>query len=116
VIYGGLVNASEDYVLSEYYYGKQSILYDVDMGPDTQFKMGSNSKLFCAVAIYQLQEKGLLNVSDNIRDYLDHDDFVYFGFPNITTYCPKLYNETDLPKCQNITWVQMMSMTSGIIG
>ena len=40
---------------------------DVPLQDDHIFPIGSNTKFFTAVAIYQLQEKGLLNVSDAVR-------------------------------------------------
>ena len=42
------------------------------------FPIGSNTKFFTAVAIYQLQEKGLLNVSDAVnyeRAWLPDEQF-----------------------------------------
>eukprot|EP00759_Apiculatamorpha_spiralis_P026388 PhF_6_TR29354/c0_g2_i1/m.43173 len=52
--------------------------YNTPTVPDTRFSIASNSKLFTSVAIYQLQEAGLLNVSDNVAKYLTAADFAAF--------------------------------------
>jgi len=79
---------------------------------ELQFPIGSNTKLFTAVSLYQLQEKGILNISDDISSYLDQDDFSRFGFPNISHYCPKLLGDDE---CQKITFRNLLSMGSGIV-
>ena len=96
-------------------YGYASIEYNSPMELSTRFQVASNSKLFCTVAIYQLQEQGKLNVSDAINLYLNQTDFAYFGFPNITTWCPQVGPFPLTGPCQNITFIQLMSMSSGII-
>ncbi len=54
--------------------GYQSIEYSLPMKAETQFRMGSNSKLVCAVAIYQLQEQGRSSGWDDDDDDGDGDD------------------------------------------
>jgi CubicO group peptidase (beta-lactamase class C family) len=51
-------------------------------------------------------------VTDNVADYLDAADFEAFGFPNQTSWCPLLRDATE---CSNVTFVQLMSMSSGLI-
>lgn len=89
-------------------FGYESRRYGVKMRADNRFRIGSNTKLFTAVSIYQLQEAGKLNVSDNVAGYLDASDFEAFGFPNQSSWCPHLRDEDEI--CQNITFVQLMSM------
>lgn len=51
-------------------YGLANTEHRIPNKPDTVFRIGSITKSFTAVAILQLQEKGLLNVHDPIGDYL----------------------------------------------
>ena len=80
---------------------------------NSRFPVGSNTKLFTAVAVYQLYEEGLLNVSDSVTDYLDESDFKSMGL-NITKWCPMIYNDPT-KTCQNITFIQLLSMSSGLL-
>lgn len=57
---------------------------------DSRYPVASNTKLYVAVSLYQLQEAGQVNLSDSIADYLTSEDFANFGLPNISTYCPRL--------------------------
>ncbi|DAZ95609.1 TPA: hypothetical protein N0F65_000092 [Lagenidium giganteum] len=83
----------------------------VPMLANNVFPVGSNSKLFAAVALYQLQEQGKVNVSAPVSDYLTQEDMKTFGVANETKYCPRL---TDNGPCQNITFTQLLSMSSGL--
>lgn len=85
----------------------------VEMKVNNVFPIGSNTKLLTAVAAYQLQERDLLDISKPVNELLDADDFQAFGFPNITSWCPKL-NGDDL-NCQQITMLHLLSMSSGIV-
>jgi CubicO group peptidase (beta-lactamase class C family) len=87
--------------------------HQVPMTMDSVFPIGSNTKLFTAVALYQLQEQGKVNLSQPINDDLTQDDFVKFGFPNQTSWCPQLQ---DMPNgtCIDVTYEQLLSMSSGI--
>lgn len=75
----------------------------------TRYPVASNTKLHVAIALYQLQERGLVNLSRPISDYLTQDDFIAFGLPNITRYCPMFPGITD---CQVITFIQLLSMSA----
>ncbi|TMW67443.1 hypothetical protein Poli38472_011063 [Pythium oligandrum] len=88
--------------------------FDVAMQPDCLFPIGSNSKLFTSVALYQLEEAGRVNLSDPVNNWLKQDDFVQFGYPNQTKWCPRLANSTDDSPCEEITFVQLLHMSSGI--
>lgn len=95
-------------LLFEDSFGYMSRTYNVEMSTLNHFKVGSNSKLFTAVSIYQLYEQGLLDVNANVAGYLDQSDFEKFGFPNQTTWCPTIYEGDG--NCEPITFVQLMSM------
>lgn len=65
--------------------------------PQHQFRAGSISKLFTAVAIFQLQDDGLLGIYDPISQYLR----------------PSLVNDT-IPHGSDITIFHLLSHTSGL--
>jgi CubicO group peptidase (beta-lactamase class C family) len=112
---GGLLSEPTDYWLDHHLIGMQSYEHNISMQGNTRFWLGSNSKVICAIAIYQLQEQSKLNVGHNIGQYLDAQDFDFMGFPNITTYCPKLGGGSADQACQNITFIDLMSMKSGMV-
>eukprot|EP01031_Cornospumella_fuschlensis_P033494 gene33494-40525_t len=103
-----------DDMIYENYLGKKNIEYDSNFTRSTKFRICSNSKLMTAVAILQLVDDGKIgSIYDSISDYLDSNDLQLWGFPaNTTTFCPTVYNTTE---CQNITFVSLMSMSSGVI-
>jgi Beta-lactamase len=117
MIFGGLLNRTDEFLINSQTIGYESLKYAQPMRNTSLFRMGSNSKLVCTVALYKLQEMGKLNVSHNVADYLNATDFVHFGFPNITRYCPVLQSSTSTPStvCQNLTFVNLMAMQSGIV-
>ncbi|DAZ96640.1 TPA: hypothetical protein N0F65_005819 [Lagenidium giganteum] len=88
--------------------------FQVPMATDVIFPIGSNSKLFTSVALYQLQEKNKVNLSLPVNTYLTQQDFAAFGFPNQTTWCPRVEDAAPDSPCENITFVQLMYMGSGI--
>lgn len=75
----------------------------------TRYPIASNTKLHVTIALYQLQERGLVNLSHSVADYLTQEDFVAFGLPNVTRYCPVVSGSTE---CQVITFIQLLSMSS----
>ncbi|MFX0151047.1 MAG: serine hydrolase domain-containing protein [Candidatus Hodarchaeota archaeon] len=72
-------------------FGEQS---DVDIS----YSLASISKTFVATAVLQLYDKGLINLDDSINDYL-----------------PYIVRHPDYPN-QNITFKQLLSHTSGLVG
>jgi hypothetical protein len=87
----------------------------VQMKMDNVFPIGSNTKLFTAVALYQLQEQGKVDLSQPVNKDLTQQDFADFGLPNQSTWCPKL-QESD--ECQEITYqnlVQVLVTLSTVI-
>jgi CubicO group peptidase (beta-lactamase class C family) len=84
----------------------------VPMSANALFPIGSNTKTMTATSIYQLHERGVLNITDNIADYLDASDLAAFGL-NATTYCPLLAGNTS---CQVITFEHLLAMSAGIPG
>ena len=118
-------------------FGFKDIPNQIPMKTDDHFPIASNSKLYTTVAIYQLQEKGLLNVDADIATMLDHHDFIKFGLlprsgraektsvrnrTNATQnsrrrqlYCPRVLGQERIwNKCEQITLRNLLSMSSGI--
>ena len=94
--------------------GLANKFYNVPMATDAVFRIGSNSKLFVAVALYQLQERGVLKVSDLVSKHLGREDFIAFGLENQTEWCPRVYPATSGP-CRSPTIAQLLGMGSGIV-
>lgn len=66
---GSILIAQKGEILLSKGYGMANYEHSVPNVPHTKFRMGSLSKQFTAMAIIQLQEKGLLNVEDPIIKY-----------------------------------------------
>ncbi|KAF1327322.1 Penicillin-binding protein 4*, partial [Globisporangium splendens] len=89
--------------------------FEVPMAKHSIFPIGSNSKIFTAVAMYQLQERGLVNLSAPVNEYLGHADFVAFGFANQTQWCPRVAQAAPSSAgCESVTFVNLLTMGSGI--
>src|SRR5829696_6616272 len=50
-------------------YGKRDLAANLDVTPDTVFEIGSVGKSFTAIALLQLQERGLVDISAPVTDY-----------------------------------------------
>lgn len=68
---GAVLVARGDDVLLRAAYGPASRRFDVANRVDTKFNLGSMNKMFTAVAIAQLQERGKLDWDDPVSKYLD---------------------------------------------
>jgi CubicO group peptidase (beta-lactamase class C family) len=79
-------------------YGQANYELDVPNTPQTKFRLGSITKQFTAMAIMQLQERGLLNVNDSLSKYIpnypEHAQQITLhhllthtsGIPNLTSF------------------------------
>lgn len=94
--------------------GRANEEFVVPMEKHSIFPVGSNSKLFTSVAMHQLQERGRVNLSHTVNAYLDAADFASFGFANQTHWCPRLASENADASCENVTFVQLLNMGSGM--
>lgn len=88
---GAVVVAKGNTVLLNRGYGFASYEFAISNNTQTKFKICSTSKMITAVAILQLQERGLLQVNDTIHKYLP-----------------------DYPRGDEITIHHLLSHTSGI--
>lgn len=88
--------------------------FDAPMLKHSVFPIAGNSKLFTAVAMHQLQERGRVDLQRPVREYLDQSDFARFGFPNQTTWCPRVDGAAAHTPCENVTFAQLLYMGSGV--
>ena len=64
----GVAVVSRDETLWVAGLGKADVAGAVDATADTRFRIGSTSKMFVALAVLRLQEQGLVNLDDRVRD------------------------------------------------
>lgn len=85
-------------------YGMASYELDVPNTPQTKFRLGSITKQFTAMAIAQLQERGLLKVEDPITKYLPDypketgDKVTVYHLLTHTSGIPSFTNSPDYPQ------------------
>lgn len=98
-------------------FGYSNVPLKAPMPRDARFPIASNTKLFVAIGLYQLQERGKVNLTDSIADYLTAADFAAMGVaPALIPprYCPIVPGNNNTNQCETITFVQLLDMTSGI--
>jgi CubicO group peptidase (beta-lactamase class C family) len=112
--FDGVVQVSiNDSVVYQVASGLADEEFAVSMAQNSIFPVASNTKLFVSVALYQLQERGRVNLSQPVNAYLNQTDFINFGFANQTTWCPRVRGAAPQSPCENITFVQLLHMGSG---
>jgi CubicO group peptidase (beta-lactamase class C family) len=81
-------------------YGMANYELDVPNTLNIRFRIGSVSKQFTAAAIMQLQEKGKLNLSDSICQYLDDcpDTWKAITIKHLLNHTSGIVNFTKLPE------------------
>lgn len=67
---GSILAANKEGIILNKGYGKANYEVDAANTPDTKFHLGSITKQFTAMAIMQLEEKGLLNVENSLSKYI----------------------------------------------
>jgi len=67
---GSVLVAKDNKILLSKSYGSANYELNVPNTPQTKFRIGSITKPFTAIAIMQLQDKGLLNVTDTLNKYI----------------------------------------------
>ena len=70
-LYGSILIAKGDEILIERYFGFEEAAKTNPISPQTVFNVGSGSKMFTALCIAQLVEKGKLSYEDKITRFLD---------------------------------------------
>jgi len=80
-------------------YGTSNHEHEVPNVPETKFRLGSITKQFTALAIMQLQEKGILNVNDPISNYIpNYPRGEEITIHNLLTHTSGIPNLTDFPE------------------
>jgi CubicO group peptidase (beta-lactamase class C family) len=67
---GAVLIAQDNKIIFKKCYGYASYEFHIPNNFDTKFPIASNTKTFTAIAIMQLQEKGLLHVQDRVSKYI----------------------------------------------
>lgn len=80
---------------------------------DPSYPIASNTKLYTAISLYQLQERKLVNLSDDIANYITPQDMVNFGQSPNAKFCLSFLSESETT-CEKVTFVQLLAMSSGI--
>jgi len=100
---GSILIAQNGEILLSKGYGMANIEQDVPNIAETKFRLGSVTKQFTAMAIMQLQEKGLLTVKDPLTKFIpDYPNGEKITIHHLLTHTSGIPNITDLPELQNI--------------
>lgn len=112
---GSILVAKGDRILLEEGYGMADYKNAIPNQPNTLFAIGSITKSFTALAIMQLQEKGLIDVNDPISKYLDGnrygDEITIHHLLTHTSGLPwdgKVQGETYVPLEDNINYINKL--------
>lgn len=100
---GSILMAKGGKVLISKGYGKANYELDVPNTPQTKYRLGSLTKQFTAMAVMELQEKGLLNVSDPIKKYLpDYPGGDKITIHHLLTHTSGIPNFTSFPEYKKL--------------
>ncbi len=100
---GAVLIAQEGKILFARGYGFANEEDRIPNTPQTIFRIGSITKSFTAIAILQLQEKGLLNVNDPIINYLpDYPNGNHITIHHLLSHTSGIPSITDFPNLSEI--------------
>ncbi|CAH0521309.1 unnamed protein product [Peronospora belbahrii] len=92
--------------------GFANVPFKQPMEEHSVFPMGAHIQLLMAVAMHQLQERGLVELQRSVSEHWTEQDWQNFGLEtNRTTWCPTLELEDE---CQVVTFEHLLYMGSGI--
>ncbi len=95
---GSILLAKGGQVLVSKGYGMADYELDVANTPQTKFRLGSVTKQFTAMAVMELQEKGLLRVEDPVKKFLpDYPNGDKITIRHLLTHTSGIPNFTDFP-------------------
>lgn len=111
-LHGSILIASNEKILVNEGFGMANLEHRVPNTPATKFRIGSITKAFTAMAIFQLHEKRKLNINNNIGKYLpdypNGDRITIYhcltntsGIPNYTSFPDFWYRTMRLPSTLN---------------
>ena len=93
-------------------FGYLDTRFKIPLPDSPSYPVASNTKVYVAISLYQLQERGRVKLTDNVADHITPADLLSFGLPaSVTRYCPVVANST---ACQTITFVQLLAMSAGL--
>ena len=94
---GTILIAENDQIIVNKGYGFSNYGFEIKNTPETKFRIGSLTKGFTAVAILQLEEKGLLSVDDKLQKYIaDYPHGNEITLKNLLTQTSGIPNHTEL--------------------
>ena len=108
---GSILVASKGNILENKGFGYANIEHAIPNSKSTKYRIGSLSKAFTAYAIFQLHDRGKLNINDMISKYIDN----YPGGENISIYhC--LTNTSGIPNYTSFQdfWSNTMRLPSSL--
>ncbi|KAG1694082.1 hypothetical protein DVH05_022100 [Phytophthora capsici] len=92
--------------------GMANVPFKQQMEEHSVFPMGAHVQLLTAVAMYQLQENGVVQLDKPVDEYWTVKDWREFGVPkNQTTWCPRVEGQGE---CEQVTFQHLLYMGSGI--
>ncbi|KAL3658886.1 hypothetical protein V7S43_016029 [Phytophthora oleae] len=92
--------------------GMANVPFKQPMEEHSVFPMGAHVQLLTAVAMYQLQEKGVVQLHKPVDEYWTVKDWREFGAQkNQTTWCPRVAGKGE---CEQVTFQHLLYMGSGI--
>ncbi|MEY2830301.1 MAG: hypothetical protein RIQ33_2159 [Bacteroidota bacterium] len=114
---GAILVAQWGQIIYKNWYGWADANNRQSINEHTSFQLASVSKQFTAVAIMQLMEKGLLNLSDNVESYFPNFPYSNItiklllchrsGLPNYLNFAP-LYWKNKTQLMSNMDLIEMM--------
>ena len=101
---GSILVAQHGKIILTRGYGMANIKRGIPNVPSTEFRIGSNTKQFTAMAILQLQAKGKLNVDNHICQYIPScpKDWAPITIYQLLTHTSGIPNFTNFPNYQEI--------------
>ncbi|CAI5741623.1 unnamed protein product [Peronospora destructor] len=92
--------------------GLANVPFEQPMKEHSVFPMGAHMQLLTAVALHQLQERGLVDLKRSVSEHWTEEDWLAFKLDkNRTTWCPTLETESE---CQVVTFEHLLYMGSGV--
>lgn len=92
-------------------FGLASYELGVPMRNDHRYPIGSNTKLFTAVAAWQLHRAGKLSVYEPAAKYMNAKELGLDG-----PWCPRLHGEPKTGPCQQPQIQHLLRMSGGVMG
>ena len=111
---GSALVAKKGQIVFKQSYGLANAEHQIHNTPQTVFRIGSITKEFTAVAILQLQEEGILKVSDSIAkyipDYPHGDQITIHHLLSHTSGIPSIYRFPNLLEIQRQATTPLQAM------